>query len=239
MRQLDYVKARSLAWHEVTAPSLPSDEGALVRPLVVTTCDMDGVVSSGAAPFKGPLPVGHEGVAEIIEVGDRVTALRPGDRVIAPWKISCGACDKCRAGLTAHCLSVVPEAAYSWGPTAREWGGFLSDVVAVPWAEPCSARFRAGSIRLPPPAFPTTSPMPGARSALRCASAAAGSSWWRAAAGRAASACSYRARPRAGGGRDHLPGLGRGPSAERGGAPRGDGRGHVGGRVGRRRDREA
>jgi threonine dehydrogenase-like Zn-dependent dehydrogenase len=119
----------------VPAPELPSDQGALVRPLVVSTCDMDGVVISGAARFKGPVPVGHEGVAEVVEVGEKVRSLSPGDRVIVPWKISCGTCAKCQAGLTAHCLSVVPEAAYGWGPTAREWGGFLADLVAVPWAD--------------------------------------------------------------------------------------------------------
>jgi alcohol dehydrogenase len=135
MRQLNYIEARTLAWHDVPAPSLPSARGALVRPLVVSTCDMDGVVISGAAPFNGPLPVGHEGVAEVVEVGDAVSQLTPGDRVIVPWKISCGECEKCRAGLTAHCTSVPREAAYSWGPTAREWGGFLADLVAVPWAE--------------------------------------------------------------------------------------------------------
>lgn len=135
MRQLNYVEARKLAWHDVPTPRLPSDKAALVRPIVVSTCDMDGVVISGAAPFKGPLPVGHEGVAEVVEVGDAVTSLVPGDRVIVPWKISCGECGKCRAGLTAFCESVVPEAAYSWGPTAIEWGGFLSDLVAVPWAD--------------------------------------------------------------------------------------------------------
>lgn len=135
MQQLNYIKAHTLEWHEVPAPSLSSDKAALVRPLVVSTCDMDGVVISGLAPFKGPLPVGHEGVGEIVDVGDEVRDVRPGDRVIIPWKISCGECAKCRLGRTAHCTSVRPEAAYSWGPTAREWGGFLSDLVAVPWAD--------------------------------------------------------------------------------------------------------
>jgi len=135
MRQLNYIKAGTLEWHEVPAPRLPSDMAALVRPLVVSTCDMDGVVISGLAPFKGPLPVGHEGVGEVLDVGDAVTAHRPGDRVIIPWKISCGECPKCLAGLTAHCTGVAREAAYSWGTTAREWGGFLSDLVAVPWAD--------------------------------------------------------------------------------------------------------
>ena len=27
------------------------------------------------------------------------------------------------------------EGSCSWGPTAREWGGFLADTIAVPWAD--------------------------------------------------------------------------------------------------------
>jgi threonine dehydrogenase-like Zn-dependent dehydrogenase len=135
MRQLNYLRARTLEWHDVPEPTLDSATAARVRPLVVSTCDMDGVVIAGLAPFKGPLPVGHEGVAEVIDVGDQVSRVRPGDRVIVPWKISCGFCTSCLAGHTAHCRSVPREAAYSWGPTAREHGGFLSDVVLVPWAD--------------------------------------------------------------------------------------------------------
>lgn len=135
MRQLNYIKPGVLEWHEVPEPSLPSEKGALVRPCAVSTCDFDGLVIGGLAPFKGPLPVGHEGVGEVVDVGAEVRAFAPGDRVVIPWKISCGECAKCRMGLTAHCLAVPFEAAYSWGPTAREWGGFLADLVAVPWAD--------------------------------------------------------------------------------------------------------
>jgi threonine dehydrogenase-like Zn-dependent dehydrogenase len=135
MRQLNYITTRTLEWHDVPAPTLPSDQGALVRPRVVSTCDMDGGVISGLVRFRGPVPVGHEGVGEITDVGDAVKRFRPGDMVIMPWKISCGECAKCQGGLTAHCLAVPHEAAYGWGPTAREWGGFLADLVAVPWAD--------------------------------------------------------------------------------------------------------
>jgi alcohol dehydrogenase len=119
----------------VPEPALESDVAALVRPLAVTTCDFDGAVISGLAPFRGPLPVGHEGVGEVVDVGVDVAQVQPGDRVIIPWKISCGTCANCARGFTAHCLSVPREAAYSWGPTAREHGGFLADVVLVPWAD--------------------------------------------------------------------------------------------------------
>lgn len=135
MQQLNYIKARTLEWHETAAPRLVSDDAALVRPLVVSTCDMDGVVISGLAPLKGPIAVGHEGVAEVVEIGNNVARVAPGDRVIIPWKISCGVCEKCRLGFTAHCRTVPREAAYSWGPTAREYGGFLSDLVLVPFAD--------------------------------------------------------------------------------------------------------
>jgi alcohol dehydrogenase len=134
MRQLNYIRARTLEWHDVAEPRLASDQAAIVRPIAVSTCDMDGAVISGLAPFRGPLPVGHEGVAEVVEVGDAV-GLRPGDRVIVPWKISCGECASCAHGFTAHCTAVPREAAYSWGPTAREYGGFLADRVMVPWAD--------------------------------------------------------------------------------------------------------
>jgi threonine dehydrogenase-like Zn-dependent dehydrogenase len=115
-----------------------------VRPLIVSTCDFDGVVISGLARFKGPVPLGHEGIGEVVDVGDAVKKLRPGDKVIIPWKISCGECAKCRAGLTAHCTSVPFEAAYGWGPTAREWGGFLADLVRVPWADHMLCTLPAG-----------------------------------------------------------------------------------------------
>lgn len=134
MQQLNYLGRRSLEWHDVTPPALDADTSALVRPTVVTTCDADGLFIAGGF-FRGPVPVGHEGVGVVEDVGDAVTRHRPGDLVIIPWKISCGACDACRIGLTAQCRAVPREAAYGWGPTAPTWGGFLADQVLVPWAD--------------------------------------------------------------------------------------------------------
>src|SRR4051812_18604715 len=106
MRQLNYIKTRTLEWHDVPDPKLPSDTAAIVRPYAASTCDFDGVVIQGQVPLRGPVAVGHEGVGEVVEIGDAVGKVKPGDQVIIPWKISCGECEKCRLGLTAHCLSV-------------------------------------------------------------------------------------------------------------------------------------
>ena len=62
------------------------------------------------APFKGPYAFGHECVAEVLAIGDAVRGVRPGDRVLVPFQISCGACERCRRGLTASCSGVTSMA---------------------------------------------------------------------------------------------------------------------------------
>jgi propanol-preferring alcohol dehydrogenase len=52
-----------------------------------------------------PLVPGHEGVGEIVEVGEQVKHLNLGDRVGIPWLYSaCGYCDYCLSGNENLCL---------------------------------------------------------------------------------------------------------------------------------------
>src|SRR5882724_1049220 len=103
MEQLTFVEPGRIEWREAPEPSLESGEAALVRPLAVTTCDLDQLIIHGRVPLPGPFPLGHEFVAEVVDVGDAVTAFRPGDRVVVPFQISCGRCGRCRKGLTSSC----------------------------------------------------------------------------------------------------------------------------------------
>ncbi|MBX7482152.1 zinc-dependent alcohol dehydrogenase [Qipengyuania qiaonensis] len=144
MQQLNFIGPRALQWRDVPPPVLDDPKSVLVRPLTVSTCDMDGVVIQGLLPLKGPVPLGHEGEGVIIEAGGEVTRWRVGDRVIIPWKIACGHCKSCGRGHSAQCLTVPPEDAYGWGPTAPHWGGFLSDVVLVPFADTMLTRLPDG-----------------------------------------------------------------------------------------------
>src|SRR5215210_1079388 len=112
MRQLEITGARSVAWREAPAPALQGDADALVRPLAVALCDLDGAFLSGAVPIAEPFPLGHECVAEVLEVGDGVTAVAPGDRVVVPFQISCGTCAACLAGRTGSCRTVPRGSAY-------------------------------------------------------------------------------------------------------------------------------
>jgi threonine dehydrogenase-like Zn-dependent dehydrogenase len=133
VRSLVFVGPGRLEWHEASDPAVQGDGEALVRPIAASTCDLDQLVVRGRTPFQGPFALGHECVAEIVELGDTVTDLRIGQQVVVAWHIACGQCGRCRAGLTAHCQEVPYGAMYGL-PVAGDWGGLFSDLVRVPFA---------------------------------------------------------------------------------------------------------
>jgi threonine dehydrogenase-like Zn-dependent dehydrogenase len=135
MLQLTYTGPDALEWREAPEPGLTSDAAALVRPRAVATCDLDALIVQGSSPFPPPFPLGHECVAEVLDVGDAVSSLQPGQLVSVPFQISCGECDPCRQGRTSNCAGVAFMSSYGFGPAVERWGGFLSDVVCVPYAE--------------------------------------------------------------------------------------------------------
>lgn len=104
---------------------------------------IDPVVASivGAVPFQGPFAIGHECIAEITAVGSDVTALAVGDIVVVPWAVSCGTCRECQLGLTAKCSTMSPTspgktlAAFGFGPATGSWGGMVSDLLRIPFAD--------------------------------------------------------------------------------------------------------
>jgi alcohol dehydrogenase len=135
MQQLTYTGARDLQWREARDPVLESDAGALVRPIAVATCDLDALIVQGGSPFSPPFALGHECVAEVVEVGDDVNSVLPGQRVSVPFQISCGTCDACLQGRSSNCSAVDFMATYGFGPAVERWGGFLADLVHVPFAQ--------------------------------------------------------------------------------------------------------
>jgi alcohol dehydrogenase len=135
VRSLTLEGPRSLSWEDVPEPDLEGAGEALVRPLAVATCDLDQPMIFGQTPFPMPIALGHECVAEVVAVGADVRGARPGDRVVVPFQISCGTCERCRRGLTGDCERVGPLAMYGFGAFGGGFGGFLSDLVRVPFAD--------------------------------------------------------------------------------------------------------
>ncbi|MGW3331182.1 Zn-dependent alcohol dehydrogenase [Streptomyces rubiginosohelvolus] len=68
-------------------------------------CHSDVSAMSGVLPQPAPFIPGHEGAGEVVDVGDGVTGLSAGDRVLVCWLPACGDCPSCRRGQTHLCLA--------------------------------------------------------------------------------------------------------------------------------------
>ncbi len=70
-------------------------------------CHTDAYTLSGDDP-EGVFPsvLGHEGAGIVVEVGEGVTSLQPGDHVIPLYTAECRECKFCRSGKTNLCQKV-------------------------------------------------------------------------------------------------------------------------------------
>lgn len=77
----------------------------LLRVRACAVCRTDLHIVDGELPApRYPVVPGHEVVGEVVEVGRRVEAFAPGDRVGVPWLgWTCGSCAYCRSGRENLC----------------------------------------------------------------------------------------------------------------------------------------
>ena len=91
----------------------PGPGEALVAVIASGVCHSDAwAIEHGnwGAPF--PMMLGHEGVGSVIEVGDGVTHVSPGDVALLAWAVPDGTCAACRRGDRRRC-------AHGWSQPPR------------------------------------------------------------------------------------------------------------------------
>jgi S-(hydroxymethyl)glutathione dehydrogenase/alcohol dehydrogenase len=85
----------------------PQRGEVLVKITHTGVCHTDAFTLSGDDP-EGLFPavLGHEGGGIVVEVGEGVTSLAPGDRVIPLYTAECRECKFCKSGKTNLCQAV-------------------------------------------------------------------------------------------------------------------------------------
>jgi S-(hydroxymethyl)glutathione dehydrogenase/alcohol dehydrogenase len=81
----------------------PGPDEVRVRVAASGVCHSDVSIQNGTLPQPLPAVLGHEGAGSVVEVGERVRAVRPGDHVIVAWVPPCGTCPFCRRGQPSLC----------------------------------------------------------------------------------------------------------------------------------------
>ncbi len=110
MRAAVFNEPGDIGVEERPRPVIESPTDAIVRVTHTAVCGSDLWFYRGDSDRDAGAPVGHEPMGIVEETGDDVTSVSPGDRVLAPFAISCGECEFCRKGLHTSC-----ENGDSWG----------------------------------------------------------------------------------------------------------------------------
>ncbi|HEY1015611.1 MAG TPA: zinc-dependent alcohol dehydrogenase [Herpetosiphonaceae bacterium] len=115
---------RALCWngkHDVRVEKVPdpvllNPRDAIIK--VTTTC----ICGSDLHLYNGMIPtmeagdiLGHEFMGEVVEVGQAVSSLKVGERVVVPFTISCGHCFFCSQQLYSACDNSNPNASMAEG----------------------------------------------------------------------------------------------------------------------------
>ena len=103
---------KALTWHgkrdvrieSVPDPVVTDPTDVVVKVTTTGLCGSDLHLYEVLGPFldEGDI-LGHEAMGVVQEVGAEVTAVRPGDRVVVPFNVSCGTCFTCGEGLHSQC----------------------------------------------------------------------------------------------------------------------------------------
>src|SRR5580692_8787173 len=92
---------------DTAPPGAPGSGEVLVRVLTIGICGTDLHAFEGTQPFFSyPRVLGHELAVEVVEVGEGVTGLAPGDLCAVNPYMTCGVCAACVRGRTNCCAKM-------------------------------------------------------------------------------------------------------------------------------------
>jgi threonine dehydrogenase-like Zn-dependent dehydrogenase len=149
MKALCWFGVNDVRVENVPDPRILDPRDAIIKITSTAICGSDLHLLDGYMPTmeKGDI-LGHEPMGEVVEIGSQVKNLKPGDRVVVPFTISCGECFFCKKGLFSSCDNSNPNAeiarqAMGHSPTgifgySHLTGGFAggqAEYLRVPYAD--------------------------------------------------------------------------------------------------------
>src|SRR5918994_7191087 len=116
---------------DVPGPGLEAADDAIVRVEATGICGSDLHIYHGRVKIEPGFVIGHEYVGTVVEAGDGVTEVKPGDRVLGTYGTACGGCFFCRRGEYHKCDD---GRVFGHGATLGSLQGAQAELVLVPHA---------------------------------------------------------------------------------------------------------
>lgn len=147
MKAAVFMGKEDLRIQQIPMPSLGAWD-VLIKVHACGICGTDVHIfegDEGAAQTPPETVLGHEFAGEVVQVGQKVTAVKPGDRVCVDPNQLCNSCDYCRGGIGHFCEHMV-----GIGTTVN--GGF-AEYCAVPESQvypfPATLSYEAAAMTEP------------------------------------------------------------------------------------------
>lgn len=149
MKAVRWYGKHDLRVEDVPEPKILNPRDAIIQITSTAICGSDLHLYDGRIPtmHEGDI-LGHEFMGNVVEVGSEVKDLRPGDRVVVPFTISCGHCFFCQQQLWSLCDNSNPnaqmaEALFGYSPSglygySHLFGGYpggQAQYARVPFAD--------------------------------------------------------------------------------------------------------
>lgn len=110
MQALTFHGKGRIKCEEVPDPRIEDAGDVVIKVTSCAICGSDLHIYDGVMPHMHHGDVlGHETMGEVVEVGQGVTKLRVGDRVVVPFSIACGECFFCKRGYFSGCERSNPD----------------------------------------------------------------------------------------------------------------------------------
>jgi 2-desacetyl-2-hydroxyethyl bacteriochlorophyllide A dehydrogenase len=131
MRAVTFQAPGEVQVDEVQEPELLAADDAIVRVQASGICGSDLHIYHGRVQIEPGFVIGHEYVGELVAVGDEVTRVEVGDRVLGTYGTACGDCFFCRREEFHKCDE---GRVFGHGKTLGSLQGAQAELVLVPHA---------------------------------------------------------------------------------------------------------
>src|SRR6267378_2711554 len=132
MRAVTFQAPGEVRLSEVPEPEISDSRDAIVRVEASGICGSDLHIYHGRVKIEPGFTIGHEYVGTVLESGEDVSAVSPGDRVLGCFQTACGRCFFCRRGWFHKCDH---SRTFGHGATLGSLAGTQAERALVPNAD--------------------------------------------------------------------------------------------------------
>ncbi len=137
MNAVVYQGEYDVAIEEVDEPEIQHPNDVVIDITTSAICGSDLHMYEGRTAAEPGIVFGHENMGVVTEVGEAVSTLEEGDRIVLPFNVACGFCQNCEDGFTGFCTNVNPGfAGGAYGYVAMgPYKGGQAEKLRVPYAD--------------------------------------------------------------------------------------------------------